>query len=135
MNLCIVFDRETEALPTLPTEAGDAVSWIPADAGFERRLAEHRPAIVVLDLRRQSVQAGEIVARVRFSVPDASVLAIGPPHDIAAAESAMRAGAAGYITRCANLPPALQSMRCERMFVSSTGAKAVARRLARLREE
>jgi DNA-binding NarL/FixJ family response regulator len=132
MNLCIVFDRDTEALPTLPIEVTDAVHWIPCEPGFERLLGHHRATLVVLDLRRMAAQAGETVARVRLALPNADVLVLGAPHDLEAAEAAMRAGAAGYITRPANLVPALRAMRNERLFITGTGRRAITHRIRQL---
>ena len=114
MNLCVVFDRETEALPTLPLEDGGIVHWIPNDDGFERRLGWYQPNIVLLDLRRFPAEAGEIVARVRYAVPNAGVLVLGAPRNLEAAESAMRAGAAGYVTRPVSPVPALRAMPGDR---------------------
>jgi len=130
MNLCIVFDREAEALPALSLDDGGAVHWIPDDPGFERRIGFYQPSLIVLDLRRHGIDTGEIVARTRLAVPSAVVLVIGAPRNFEAAETAMRAGAAGYITRPANLLPAIRAMRSDRMYVSGTGRQAVTRRIA-----
>ena len=130
MNLCIVFDRETEPLPTLTLDDGGIVHWIPGDPGFERRIGWYQPTLIVIDLRRHGTQTGEIVARTRLAVPGAAVLVLGAPRDFEAAETAMRSGAAGYVTRPANLVPAIRAMRSDRMYVSGTGRKAVTRRFA-----
>ncbi len=129
MNLCVVFDRETEALPTLPLEDGGIVHWIPNDDGFERRLGWYQPNIVVLDLRRVPAEAGEIVARVRYVVPNTGVLVVGAARNLEAAEAAMRAGAAGYITRPANLVPALRAIRNDRMYITGTARQSITSRI------
>jgi DNA-binding NarL/FixJ family response regulator len=85
-----------------------------ADAGFEVREAasgrealslfrEQQPTLVILDLNLPGIGGLEVLARLKAVSPDARVLVLSMHDDETHVTRALRAGAAGYLTK--NAPP------------------------------
>jgi two-component system, NarL family, invasion response regulator UvrY len=85
-----------------------------AEAGFEVREAasgrealsvfrEQQPTLVILDLNLPGIGGLEVLARLKAVSPDARVLVLSMHDDDAHVTRALRAGAAGYLTK--NAPP------------------------------
>jgi DNA-binding NarL/FixJ family response regulator len=66
-------------------------------AGLER-LTKVAPRVVVLDLRSAVQPRGALILPVRRAAPSARVVVVGPAHDQALAEAAVRLGACGYLS-------------------------------------
>ena len=85
-----------------------------AEAGFEIREAasgrealsvfrEQQPALVILDLNLPGIGGLEVLARLKAVSPEARVLVLSMHDDETHVTRALRAGAAGYLTK--NAPP------------------------------
>jgi two-component system, NarL family, invasion response regulator UvrY len=85
-----------------------------AEAGFEVREAasgrealslfrEQQPTLVILDLNLPGIGGLEVLARLKAVSPDARVLVLSMHDDETHVTRALRAGAAGYLTK--NAPP------------------------------
>jgi DNA-binding NarL/FixJ family response regulator len=85
-----------------------------AEAGFELREAasgrealsafkEQQPTLVILDLNLPGIGGLEVLARLKAVAPDARVLVLSMHDDETHVTRALRAGAAGYLTK--NAPP------------------------------
>jgi two-component system invasion response regulator UvrY len=85
-----------------------------AEAGFEVREAasgrealslfrEQQPTLVILDLNLPGIGGLEVLARLKAVSPDARVLVLSMHDDETHVTRALRAGAAGYVTK--NAPP------------------------------
>jgi two-component system, NarL family, invasion response regulator UvrY len=85
-----------------------------AEAGFEVREAasgrealsvfrEQQPTLVILDLNLPGIGGLEVLARLKVVSPDARILVLSMHDDETHVTRALRAGAAGYLTK--NAPP------------------------------
>jgi DNA-binding NarL/FixJ family response regulator len=68
-----------------------------------RVLREQQPALVILDLNLPDIGGLEVLARLKAFSPDARVLVLSMHDDETHITRALRAGAAGYVTK--NAPP------------------------------
>ena len=68
-----------------------------------RILREHQPELVILDLNLPDIGGLEVLARLKAFSPDARVLVLSMHDDETHVTRALRAGAAGYVTK--NAPP------------------------------
>ena len=66
-------------------------------------LREHQPALVILDLNLPDIGGLEVLARLKAFSPDARILVLSMHDDETHVTRALRAGAAGYVTK--NAPP------------------------------
>jgi DNA-binding NarL/FixJ family response regulator len=130
MKLCVMYDPDVDELPVLPDGMGVCgIGWIAQRDGAAALVEALAPRIVLMDLRRHGERIGTHVRRIREVLREVRILVLGPRGDLGAAEAAMHAGAAGYITRPANLFVALRSLDAESMFITETGRSAISRRL------
>jgi DNA-binding NarL/FixJ family response regulator len=75
-----------------------------ADGGQALRIfREQRPSVVVLDLNLPGIGGTEIIARLKIVDPDARILVLSMHDDAIHVTQALRAGAAGYVSK--SLPP------------------------------
>ena len=85
-----------------------------AEAGFElceaasgrealSAFKEQQPTLVILDLNLPDIGGLEVLARLKAGAPDARVLVLSMHDDETHVTRALRAGAAGYLTK--NAPP------------------------------
>jgi DNA-binding NarL/FixJ family response regulator len=100
-----------------------------AEAGFEVREAasgrealsvfrEQQPTLVILDLSLPGIGGLEVLARLKAISPDARVLVLSMHDDETHVTRALRAGAAGYVTK--NSPPEELLEAIERVAVGHT---------------
>ena len=140
MTLALLSPRCSPWAPSQPTAlAQSARLEIPLDrfqlslqayldaSGLER-LARAKPQVVVLDLRNAAEPRGLMLMPVRRAAPGARLIVLGPAHDRALADAAVRAGAFAYLSgdsAAASLPQALIDSSQGDVLYSPTGKRAL----------
>ena len=64
-----------------------------------RLVAEHRPDVVLMDLRMPRMDGAEATARIKASHPDTQIVVLTTFSDDASVFTALKAGARGYLTK------------------------------------
>jgi two-component system response regulator NreC len=95
---------ETEPDFAVVGEAGDV-------AESERKVAAHRPAVLILDLNMPGESSLEAIPRLRKAVPETQIVVLTMQSDPAFARDAMRAGAIGYVLKDAAETELVQAVR------------------------
>jgi two-component system uhpT operon response regulator UhpA len=133
-RVVIAYDPQGARLPALPAEQGiRVVGWVSIRRDLAAVLPLQAPQIVVADLRCCAALANDSLAAIRRAVPAAKLLALGPPEDVALAQSALEHGASGYLTRRidrVSIMLALTTIRSGAIYLTRTGRRAVDSRLA-----
>jgi two-component system response regulator NreC len=95
---------EAEADFTVVSEAGDV-------AAAERRVAAHRPDVLVLDLNMPGGSSIPAIARIRQATPTTQVVMLTMQNDPELAREALQAGASGYVLKEAARGELIQAIR------------------------
>jgi two-component system, NarL family, response regulator NreC len=95
---------EAEADFTVVAEAGDV-------AAAERRVAAHRPDVLVLDVNMPGGSSIPVIARIRQGAPATRIVMLTMQNDPELAREALRAGASGYVLKEAARGELIQAIR------------------------
>lgn len=95
---------EAEADFTVVSEAGDVAS-------AERRVAAHRPDVLVLDVNMPDGSSIPAIARIRQATPTTQVVMLTMQNDPELARKALQAGASGYVLKEAARGELIQAIR------------------------
>jgi DNA-binding NarL/FixJ family response regulator len=93
--------------------AGDLAVVATAGTGADAiaRAVEHRPDVLVLDIRMPGTDGIAVTRRLRDETPEIAVLMLTEHREVDQLGAAMSAGAAGYVTKHAEPPDVLTAIR------------------------
>ena len=89
---------------TVVSEAGDV-------ALTERRVAAHRPRVLVLDVNMPDGSSLPAIPRLRAASPETSIVVLTMQNDLELARDALRAGATGFVLKESAKEELIQAVR------------------------
>lgn len=111
--LLVAMDRLTQAGYRAIEEADPSIRIVAVADGIaeaRRTLDEARPTMVLVDMTDERLNASQLIEALNSSHPQVPLLAVGGREDLIQAESALRAGAGGYICRSAPFEDILRAI-------------------------
>jgi DNA-binding NarL/FixJ family response regulator len=102
--------------------------------GAKRLIEEHKPELLVLDLRLKAGDALDFIKTLRAESPEVKVLVLSQYDELIFAERALRAGASGYIMKENTTDEVLRAVRkvlAGELYFSERVAAAVVQRTLR----
>lgn len=83
-------------------------------SGFEglRLVREHRPDVLVLDLSLPDMSGIDVIAEVTRDLPSCRVVVLSMHSEASYVRPAIRAGAAGYLVKGADIGDLVEAIRC-----------------------